>query len=256
MSKPIIGIIGGNGKMGKLFAHFLKKHGIKVIISDLNTKLTNINLAQKADITLISVPIDKTEQIIKEIIPHLPKTSALMDLTSIKEAPLKAMLKANCEVLGMHPMFGNSNPIPGQTIILCPTKKSGAHSKWIEKFFEKNGVHIIKMTPKQHDKAMSVAQNLVHFSEITFSDSLRRLKMPVSELLQYASPSSQLKIKGSLNLINKDSNLYANMIIENPHALSALKQHQKSLNELIKIVEKKDKKSFETYFNKNKKHFN
>ncbi|PIR55162.1 prephenate dehydrogenase/arogenate dehydrogenase family protein [Candidatus Peregrinibacteria bacterium CG10_big_fil_rev_8_21_14_0_10_36_19] len=255
MSTPVIGIIGGNGKMGKLFAHFFKKNGIKILISDRDTKLTNTELAQRSDIIILSVPIDKTEQIITEIKPHIRPTSALMDLTSIKSAPIKAMLKAKCEVLGMHPMFGNSNPISGQTIILCPTKKSSTHSKWIEKLFEKNGVKIIKMTPKQHDKFMSIAQNLVHFSEIVFADSLRQQKMPLKQVMECASNSSQQKINSALTLITKDPNLYANMIIENPNALSALKAHQKSVNELLKIVENKDKKAFEKYFNKNKKHF-
>ena len=116
--------------MGHLFSEFFKKHGIKVLLSDINTKLTNTQLAQKSDITIVSVPIDKTKQTIEQIRDHLPNTSALMDLTSVKEMPVKAMLKAKCEVMGMHPMFGNSNPIPGQTIILCPTKKSSHWSKW------------------------------------------------------------------------------------------------------------------------------
>jgi prephenate dehydrogenase len=124
---PIIGIIGGQGRMGHLFHEFFVERGIKVLISDLNTKLKNKELVEKSDITIVSVPIDKTKNVIKEILPYLKKSSAITDFTSVKEMPVKEMLNAKdgVEVFSMHPMFGNSNPIPGQTIILCETKKSG-----------------------------------------------------------------------------------------------------------------------------------
>ncbi len=57
MQKKLIGIIGGKGQMGKYFADFFKKNGYKVIISDCKTKLSNIELAAKADVVVISVPI-------------------------------------------------------------------------------------------------------------------------------------------------------------------------------------------------------
>ena len=179
MDSPVIGIIGGKGRMGRLFADFFKERGLKVLVSDQKTKLSNKDLAAKADITIISVPIDTTKEVIKEVLPHLKKGSAIMDLTSLKEFPIKAMLKGKAEVLGLHPMFGNSNPIPNQTVIACRTKKSSLWSDWMIKFLKKNKVKIIEMTAKEHDKIMNSAQGLIHFADITFADALRRNKMPV-----------------------------------------------------------------------------
>ena len=249
---PTVGIIGGNGRMGQLFAKFFEERSIKVLISDTDTKLSKEELITKSDIIIVSVPIDVTDAVIKEITPQIPTGSALMDFTSVKEIPLKTMLKAKCEVLGMHPMFGNSNPIPGQTVILCPTKKSGKWSDWMEAFLEENNVKIIKMTAKQHDKAMNIAQGLIHFAEITFADSIRRMKMPVEELLQYTGKASELKVQLAARLIDQAPNLYANIQIQNPQALKSLKEYKKSVDTLYKIVKKKDRKAFEHYFNKNK----
>lgn len=253
MQKPVIGIIGGKGRMGKLFADFFADRGLKVLISDIGTKLTNAELAAKADIAIISVPIDKTEQTIQEVIPHLRKESALMDFTSVKITPLKAMLKAKCEVTGLHPMFGNSNPIPGQTLIICPTRKSGKWTDWLEDFFTTQDLKIVKMTAKQHDKMMNVAQGLIHFAEITFADSLRRSKIPIKQLLQYTGKASELKVLLAARLIDQDPGLYGNIQIENAYSLKSLKQYQKSVDQLLKIVKKKDFKAFERYFKANKK---
>ena len=52
MDSPVIGIIGGKGRMGRLFADFFKERGLKVLVSDQKTKLSNKDLAAKADITI------------------------------------------------------------------------------------------------------------------------------------------------------------------------------------------------------------
>lgn len=277
---PVIGIIGGKGRMGRLFANFFMGKGLKVLISDVGTrsepkglankktfaqrpplpvpqtpKLTNKNLVQGSDIVIVSVPIDKTIKVIKEVLPYMKPASAIMDFTSIKEAPVKAMLKGKCEVMGMHPMFGNSNPIPGQTIILCPTVKSKKWSKWMVDFLKENRVKIEKMTPPEHDKTMNIAQGLIHFAEITFADALRRCKLPIRQLLQYTGKASELKIQLAARIIAQDAGLYGSIQIENPYALKSLNQYKKSIDELIKIVKKKDLKAFKRYFDKNKKYF-
>ena len=245
---PVIGIIGGKGEMGQLFASFFKERGVKVLISDIKTKLTNKELAKKSDITIMSVPIDKTEKVIKEVIPHIKEGAAIMDFTSVKQMPVKEMLKGKCEVMGIHPMFGSTNPIPGQTIILCPTKKSNKWSKWIESFFKNHNVKLLKMTPKEHDKTMGIAQGLIHFADIAFMDGLKRVKMPVTELFKYTSRSSELKVMMAARLIDQDSGLYGNIQIANPVTPKFLRQYKKSIDELIKIVEKKDLKKFKKYF--------
>ncbi|MBP7670768.1 prephenate dehydratase [Candidatus Gracilibacteria bacterium] len=250
---PLIGIIGGHGRMGSLFAKFFQDRGVKVLISDRDTKLTNIELAQKADIVIVSVPIDLTEKVIHEILPHLRKESALMDFTSVKVPPLKIMIKAPGEVLGIHPMFGNSNPIPGQTIILCPTKKSGPLSTWIEQFFRDHGAIIEKMTAKEHDKTMALTQSLIHFADIAFADTLRRLKRPPHEILRYTGPASELKVQLAARLIDQDPGLYADIQLQNPDNQKTLAIFAKSINELAQTIRKKQRAQFIDIFNKTKK---
>lgn len=254
MKSPIVGIIGGNGNMGRLFCDFFERKGVKVLISDRGTKLSNRSVAENADIVIVSVPIEKTLYVIKEILPYLKKDSALTDVTSIKSAPLKAMLQANCEIFGMHPMFGNSNEMSGQTIIFCSTKKSGKWEKWLKELFQKNHINIESLPAEKHDKIMNVAQGLVHFAEIIFADGLRRTRMPISEILKYTGKASELKILLAARILAQDPGLYGNIQIANPYALESLKEFKKSFDELYKIVAKKNLKNFEKYFSANKKY--
>ncbi len=239
--------------MGRLFANFFRSKNLAVLISDKKTKLKNVELAKSADIVIISVPIENTVKVINEILPHLRKKSLLTDLTSLKEKPVQVMLKSHSEVIGMHPMFGSSNTLSGQTIVFCPTKKSGPLIAWLKKFFEENNVKIETLSPHEHDQIMNVAQGLIHFAEITFADALRRLKMPPKKLLKYTGKASELKVMLAARLLAQDPSLYAHIQIDNPQALRSLKAYQQSIQTLIEIISKKDLKSFAKYFEQNKK---
>lgn len=253
--EPTVGIIGGHGRMGSLFTKFFNDRGVSVLISDLDTKLTNKELASIADIVIVSVPIEHTEKVISEILPHLRKDCALMDFTSIKVPPLKIMAKAPGEVLGLHPMFGNSNPIPGQTIILCPTKKSGPLSKWLENFLRHHGAIIEKMTPEAHDKAMSIAQGLVHFVNIALANTLRELKVSPEKILRYSGPASELKIQLAARLLHQNPELYADIQFQNPNNTGVIQTFLKSASALAQTTAKNHRTHFINEFNKTKKFF-
>ncbi|MDD3862013.1 MAG: prephenate dehydratase, partial [Candidatus Gracilibacteria bacterium] len=253
---PSIGIIGGNGRMGKLFADFFRERGLEVLISDLKTKISNKEVAKKSDITIISVPIDKTVEVIKEVLPCMKKGSAITDFTSIKEIPISEMMKAKSvvEVFGMHPMFGNSNPVFGQTVLICPTKKSGKWYKWMKEFLDKNGAITKVMTPKEHDQIMAIAQDLIHFVEITCADGLRLTGLPVKEILPFISKASELKVMSSARILDQDAGLYGNMQMQNPYNLKFLNNYKKTVENLIEIIGKKDLNSFKKYFAKTNKY--
>ena len=53
--------------MGVWFKNFFQNLGLDVLISDSKTELANIELAKKADIVIVSVPINKTIEVIKDI---------------------------------------------------------------------------------------------------------------------------------------------------------------------------------------------
>jgi len=244
---PIIGIIGGKGKMGRLFANFFKEKGFKVLISDLKTKLNNIELAQTADIVIISVPIALTEQTIKEIAPHIRKSALLSDLTSIKSTPVKAMLKSRAEVIGLHPMFGSTNPISGQRIIMCPARSKNWYS-WLKSLFEENKITTEKMTAREHDTMMTLVQGLVHFADIAFAQTLKSLKIKPEKFLKFASPASEVKISFAARLLAQDPELYGSIQIHNPRNIKTFKKYLKNIERLMKIDSNKDQKAFKKYF--------
>ncbi|MFH1565382.1 MAG: prephenate dehydrogenase/arogenate dehydrogenase family protein, partial [bacterium] len=251
-----IGIIGGTGAMGKWFAKFFKEQGYNVLISDVKTKLTNKELASKSDVVIFSVPIDKTESVIKEVAPFAKSGSLLTDLTSIKEAPIKAMLTApkNIEVIGMHNIFGPTVPsIQGQTVVLCPARGKN-WLPWLKNVLTKQGARIKITTAKKHDQAMGVVQALTHFTAITTGMVLKELNIDIKENLSFVSPVYRLSMDEVGRILAQNPNIYADIAILNPYGRKTIKAYLKVCEELFDAISKKDKEGFVKNFNAASKH--
>lgn len=103
--RPVV-IVGGAGQMGRLFEKMLTLSGYQVRILEKEDWAHAPELMKDAGMVIVSVPIHVTEQIIGKL-PALPKDCILVDLASVKNGPLQAMLAAHTgPVLGLHPMFG------------------------------------------------------------------------------------------------------------------------------------------------------
>jgi prephenate dehydratase/prephenate dehydrogenase len=245
---PLIGIIGGKGKMGQYFAQFFERNGFKVILSDRNTTLTNTQLVKKADVVIVSVPINQTEVIIKKIAPYVKKSGLLMDFTSVKVNPMKAMKAAKASTLGCHPLFGPSNPIQGQLVILCPGKGKKWHT-WLQKLLEKNRVTVKNMSANKHDKLMAYVQALTHFSDIALADTFRKSGLPIGELLACQSPVYRFETDMMGRILNQDPKLYAQIQSHNPFNASVMNNFIASCQALLG-----DEKTFLRTFKANAKY--
>ena len=103
--RPVV-IVGGGGQMGRLFEKMLTLSGYQVRILEQHDWDRAADIVADAGMVIVSVPIHVTEQVIGKL-PPLPKDCILVDLASVKNGPLQAMLAAHDgPVLGLHPMFG------------------------------------------------------------------------------------------------------------------------------------------------------
>ena len=247
MKNPIIGIIGGKGKMGKYFSDFFERNGFKVLISDKGTTLSNKQLAKKTDVVLVSVPIHLTKVIIEEVAPHVKKTGCLMDLTSLKVFPMDAMKKAKASYFGCHPVFGPSTSIAGQLVIVCP----GRGKKWLnwwKDILVKNKVNVRELSAMKHDKLMAYVQALTHFADIALADTFRKSGLSIKELMEFPSPVYRLEMDMMGRILNQNPKLYANIQIDNPLSAKVMNDFIASCQDLTKIVEEKKNSKFEKYF--------
>ncbi len=256
MNKKIkIGIIGGNGKTGRWFANFFRENGLEVIISDLNTELSNKGLVEKSDAVVFSVPIGITHDIIKEVVPFTRKGQILIDLTSIKTAAVKEMMKSDCEVLSVHPMFSHHvKTIKNQKIIFCKCREK-SKTKIFEEMFNKAGAKIKESTPEIHDKIMATIQGLTHFNAIVIAHTLKRLGVNIKESLEYTSPIYKIRMDMIGRIMAQDPRLYAEIESLNPYTQKSVEQMMASSWELFQFIRSQNIRGFIEYFEEASEHF-
>ncbi|MFH0906704.1 MAG: prephenate dehydrogenase/arogenate dehydrogenase family protein [bacterium] len=250
--KPLIGIIGGKGRMGNWFKRFFENLGFNVIISDIDTKLSNIDLAKKADIVMVSVPINKTVNVINQVKKHVQKNSLLCDITSLKSKPTKAMANAKSATLGTHPLFGPMvQDLQGQKIAFCKIK----NNHWVDflkTIFIKNGAEVIETSAKEHDKQMAVIQALTHFTNINIARTLYSQKIiPKSCFL---TPVFRLQSLILGRILSQSPELFADTEIENPYFENILDDFNEQAVCLTKSIKEKDNKSFIKKFKQTSKY--
>lgn len=250
----IIGIIGGKGLMGSFFAEIFKHKGFRVLISDVNTGLTNRKLVQKSDIVFFSVPIHLTPKMIKSVLPYTRPDQLLLDCTSLKTIPMAEMMKSKASVIGLHPMFRPS-PIglKNQTIVMCVGRAKKEQIQMVKNWFLSGGAKIIEMMPKKHDRLMSIIQVLLHFHTIVLGNTMKRLGVPIRETLATASPIYKLEMDMIGRIFSQNPLLYGAIEMFNPETTRVTQALLKETQRLAKIVLKKKLKNFANEFNKTSK---
>jgi len=250
------GIIGGTGRMGRLFAGVFRRAGYDVMVSGRSTKITAHDIAQECDLVIVSVPIRDTVRVIEGIAPLLEKGQLLCDLTSLKAAPVAAMLKSKAEVIGLHPMFGPTvTSLKQQTIIACPARAAKATVQALLDVFRNEGAVCTISDPDEHDRMMAVVQGLTHFVTLCMAESIRRLNIDVEKTIAFTSPVYQIELGLVGRLLSQDPGLYGSILQQNPFVPAVLSACRDSVQDLQEIVASKDAGRFRDFFAQNTRHF-
>jgi len=179
----------GAGKMGVWFAKFFESKGYDVILADrkkskleaqkdLLVDLTTSfeEAVQDADQILLCVSINAMEEVAKAISPAIHEGQVVMDICSIKEAPVKTMHQYlnSATILGTHPVFGpGSNGVKHKAYVLTPTNaKEQEFAEQYKKWLEQEEAHVFIMSPQKHDELMSVVLGLPHFLGLIACETL------------------------------------------------------------------------------------
>jgi prephenate dehydrogenase len=245
MDKFPIGIIGGAGGIGRWFAAFFEQAGCTVHVSGQTSGLRPAEMAAACPVVIVSVPIGVTQAVIREVGPHMKKDSLLMDLTSLKAAPVRAMLEASAsEVIGLHPLFGPGVPsMEGQNVVLCPARGE-RWLPWLRGILGDHGAKIVETTPERHDEIMSVVQALNHLNTLVLGLSLRDTGISREEMERFSTPLFRARLEAVENLFSHPQ-LYAEIIAGSPHISRILELHEKAISTVKSLVVQQGAKALE-----------
>ena len=264
-------IIGGTGGTGSQFARFFKSKGFNLTVWGPSKK---VDVAERmgvrfahdikeetklSDIVLLSVPIERTVEVIEELCPGMEQGSLLMDVTSLKTKPMEAMVRCappGVEVLGTHPMFGPTmTTFKGQTIILTPAE--GRCKRWlpiIRSMLEEDGARVEILSSEEHDEMMAVVQALTHFAYIGIGSTLKALDFDVSRSRRFVSPVYDIMLDFVGRILDQSPELYAS-IQKNPRADRVRRAFIDECKRLCQEAESEGLEGFERIMKEAAEHF-
>lgn len=252
---PIV-IVGGQGAMGQLFAKQFQRSGYEVKVLDKNDQHQAAEILKGAKMVMISVPINALEDVVKAL-PPLADDCLLVDITSVKQAPLAVLKAAHAgPVVGLHPMFGpDISHWVKQTVVVCEGRTPEVAKGLLEQL-QVWGCQLVELDAKKHDEAMQIIQVMRHLTTFVYGQFLAKQGHTLEELRSCSSPIYQLELMMVGRLFAQSPELYSDiMLAQFDNVEELLAQYQDTFAQTLEKLKAGDKGALMSAFADAKEYF-
>jgi prephenate dehydrogenase len=133
------------------------------------------------DMIINAVSLQHTVQVFKEILPYLPGSCILADITSVKMPLSEFYLNSGHRFVSTHPMFGptfaNIKELSNQSaIIITESDKEG--KKFFRNFYKSFGISIFEYSFTEHDKTIAYSLSIPFASTLVFAACMKQQEAP------------------------------------------------------------------------------
>lgn len=242
-------IVGGAGRMGGYFARWFARSGYAVRILERDDWPRAAELCRGAALALVSVPIERTEEVIRQLGPLLPAACVLADLTSVKAGPVAAMLAAHSgPVVGLHPLYGPTTAsMDQQVVVACPGRHPEA-CRWVLDQLSAWGNLVLPLDAAEHDELMDLVQGVRHFATFALGRFLAERDVDLARTLEFSSPIYRLELGMVGRLFAQDAAMYARIVCASPRRLALIREYVESLRHSCELLEREGPAAFEREF--------
>jgi len=249
-ARPVIGLVGAAGAYGRwLRRFFVERMGLAVLGHDPCAADGDSveRLLAEADVLLFAAPIRVTEAVIDDWRVRSAgreQGRLWLDVTSIKQAPVAAMLRSRAEVVGLHPMTAppKAPTLKGRMLAVCEARLD-AWRPWLSRLLEALQAECVRVTPERHDRAMALVQSMVHATHLAEAGVLRDyagLLGAPAELLPLRTASFELDVAMAARILSLNPQIYEDIQFCNPHVPAMLDRLLGELGALRDLVVRGD----------------
>ena len=188
----------GYGRFGSALADLVEEAGLPVRALDIrltvpeSRRVDDIpHLLADARFVFLATPLGAFEAALRSLRPHLQSSHIVIDVASVKEAPVAEMTRAlGDEVpwVASHPLFGPSSIALGERplrVVVCPNPLQAASTDAVRCLYETIGCEVMVQDASTHDRVMAQTHALAFFVAKGLLD------MGTGDKLPFAPPSFQ-----------------------------------------------------------------
>jgi prephenate dehydrogenase len=223
--------IAGYGRFGRALATLLQEAGMPVAVHDPAAEVPAgiavrdlEQLAARAGVVFLAVPVPETGPVLARLRPHLASEHLVLDVGSVKQAPVAALQAALGEDVpwaGTHPLFGPLNIARGERplrAVVCPNPFHPHAADRASALYERIGCEVIRQDPEEHDRIMARTHALAFFVAKGLID------IGSGDDLPFAPPSFQALAQTIGTVRGDAAHLFTAIETANPHAAGARRE--------------------------------
>jgi prephenate dehydrogenase len=218
----------GYGHFGQALAGLLRDAGMSVRAWDPHVAVPDdvgaadaAAATRAADVVVLAVPIPQIHPALVELRPHLDPETLVIDVGSVKTAPIAAMaevLGTDIAWAGTHPLFGSSSIALGERplrTVVCPNELHPHGADRARAWYEAFGCEVINQSPGEHDRVMARTHAMAFFIAKGLID------VGAAEGLTFSPPSFRA-LAQTIDTVRSDAgHLFLAIERDNPYAAEA-----------------------------------
>ena len=251
-------LILGAGKMGAFFTDLLSfDHEVAVYDIDPKrlrfmyntqrfTSLDEIDIFEP-ELIINAVSLKYTLTVFEQVIPHLPKSCILSDISSVKTGFREYYETCGFRYVSTHPMFGptfaNLGKLNDENAIII-NEGDYMGRCFFKDLYSRLGLNIFEYTFKEHDQTVAYSLSIPFISTFAFAAVMKHQDAPGTTFKRHMQIA-----KG---VLSEDDTLLREILF-NPYSKGQVEQIRSEMKEIIEIIDTRDEEHMQKYLTKIRK---
>lgn len=248
-------LILGAGKMGSFFTDLLSfEHEVAVYEIDpkrlrfmYNTqRFTTLEDIKefKPELVINAVSLKYTLSVFDQVIPYLPDTCILSDISSVKTGFKEYYENTGMRYVSTHPMFGptfaNLGKLASENAIII-SEGDFMGRCFFKELYSRLELNICEYTFEEHDKTVAYSLSIPFISTFAFAAVMKHQDAPGTTFKRH--------MKIAQGVLSEDDTLLREILF-NPYTKEQVAQIRAEMKEIIEIIDTKDEDRMQKFLTK------
>lgn len=195
------------------------------------------------ELVINAVSLKYTLSVFKQVIPYLPATCILSDISSVKTGFKEFYEQCGMRYVSTHPMFGptfaNLGKLSTENAIII-NEGDFMGRCFFKELYNRLELNICEYTFEEHDKTVAYSLSIPFISTFAFAAVMKHQDAPGTTFKRHMAIAH--------GLMSEDDYLLQEILF-NPHTTHQLDQIKAQLDRLQTIIATKDAAAMATYLN-------
>lgn len=251
-------LILGAGKMGSFFTDLLSfDHEVAVYEIDpkrlrfmYNTqRFTTMEEIRefKPELVINAVSLKYTLSVFEQVIPYLPDTCILSDISSVKTGFKEFYENTGMRYVSTHPMFGptfaNLGKLASENAIII-SEGDFMGRCFFKELYSRLELNVCEYTFEEHDKTVAYSLSIPFISTFAFAAVMKHQDAPGTTFKRH--------MKIAQGVLSEDDTLLREILF-NPYTKDQVAQIRAEMKEIIEIIDTKDEGRMQAFLTKIRK---